>query len=94
MVTRGHTRAHQSVIIESGGETAVFLGDLAARAVHLERLTWTTAFDTEPLGTLETKRAIRDWALERHALLIFGHDVNTPSGYLWREGNNFWVKAP
>jgi len=94
VVTRGHTRAHQSVIIESGGETAVFLGDLAARAVHLERLTWTTAFDTEPLDTLETKRAMRDWALERHALLIFGHDINMPSGYLWKEGDNFWVKAP
>jgi glyoxylase-like metal-dependent hydrolase (beta-lactamase superfamily II) len=94
LVTRGHTRAHQSVIIESAGETAVFLGDLAARAVHLERLTWTTAFDTEPLETLEAKRAMRDWALQRHALLIFGHDVSTPTGYLEKEGDSFRVKAP
>jgi glyoxylase-like metal-dependent hydrolase (beta-lactamase superfamily II) len=81
------------VIIESDGETAVFLGDLAARAVHLERLTWTTAFDTEPLETLEAKRAMRDWALQRHALLIFGHDVSTPRGFLEKEGDSFRVKA-
>jgi len=94
VVTRGHTRAHQSVIIESASESAVFLGDLAARAVHLERLTWTTAFDTEPLETLEAKRAMRDWVLGRHALLIFGHDVSMPCGYLWKEGDNFQVKSP
>ena len=94
MATRGHTRGHQSVIIESAGEAAVFLGDLAARAVHLERLAWTTAFDTEPPQTVETKRALREWALEKEALLFFGHDVRTPVGRLHREGDNFWVEAP
>jgi len=94
VVTRGHTRGHQSVIIESAGEVAVFLGDVAARAVHLERLAWTTAFDTEPLETLEAKRALRDWALKKHALLIFGHDVRMPIGRLHRKGNRFGVSAP
>ncbi len=94
VVTRGHTRGHQSVIIQSAGKTAVFLGDLAARAVHLERLAWTTAFDTEPLETLEAKRALRDWALKKRALLIFGHDVRMPIGRLHREGNRFEVGAP
>lgn len=94
MVTRGHTRAHQSVVIESAGETAIFLGDLASAAIRVERLGWISAFDTEPLETLETKRAIRDWALEKHALLIFEHDVSMPLGYLWKEGEDFRVKAP
>ncbi len=86
VLTRGHTQAHQSVIIESGGETAVFLGDLAPLVVSIERLAWIMAFDIEPLVTLETKRAMRNWALERHALLIFEHDVHTPMGYLQQEG--------
>ena len=94
MVTRGHTRAHQSVIIESAGETAIFLGDLASAAIRLERLGWISAFDTEPLETLETKRAIRDWALERRSLLIFEHDLHMPMGYLCKEGEDFRVKAP
>jgi glyoxylase-like metal-dependent hydrolase (beta-lactamase superfamily II) len=93
VVSRGHTRAHQSVIIESDGKTAVYLGDLAARAVHLEHLAWTTAFDSEPLETIESKRAIRDWALQRHALLFFGHDVRLPSGRLRRLGESALVHA-
>jgi len=94
LVTRGHTRAHQSIVIESRGETAVFVGDLAPLAVHMERLAWIPAYDTEPLETLETKRAMRSWALERHALLIFGHEIGTPMGYLVPDGARFRVQAP
>ncbi len=93
VATRGHTRGHQSVVIESAGETAVFLGDLAARAVHLERLSWATAFDTEPMRTLEAKRAMRDWAWERRAVLFFAHDVQTPVGRLQQVGDQFRVES-
>jgi glyoxylase-like metal-dependent hydrolase (beta-lactamase superfamily II) len=93
MVTRGHTRAHQSVVIESAGERAIFLGDIASRPVYIERLSWISAFDTEPLETLETKRAIRNWALEKRALLIFEHDPAMPLGYLSRDGERFQVQA-
>lgn len=82
MVTRGHTRAHQSVIIESRGETAIYLADLAPYAVHLERLAWIGANDVEPLETLETKRSLRRFALERNALLIFEHDPGLAVGRL------------
>jgi len=93
VVTRGHTQAHQSIVIESDGETAVFVGDLAPIAVHMERLAWIPAYDTEPLETLETKRAMRNWALERHALLIFGHEAHTPMGRLVVDGEHFKVQA-
>jgi glyoxylase-like metal-dependent hydrolase (beta-lactamase superfamily II) len=91
-VTRGHTRAHQSVMIQSADESAMFLGDMASLAIRLERLGWMSAFDTEPLETLETKRAIRDWALEKRALLFFQHDLRTPMGYLVQEGDSYRVK--
>ncbi len=93
VATRGHTRGHQSVVIESEGQTAVFLGDLAARAVHLERLPWTTAFDIEPMQTLKAKRAMRDWACEKRAVLFFGHDTQTPAGRLHKEGDQFLVEG-
>jgi len=92
LVTRGHTRAHQSVMIASGGESACFLGDMASLAIRMERLGWMSAFDTEPLETLETKRGIRDWAVEAHALLVFQHDLQTPMGYLVQEGESYRVK--
>ncbi|HIC93895.1 MAG TPA: MBL fold metallo-hydrolase [Anaerolineae bacterium] len=91
VVTRGHTRAHQSVIIESEGEFAIYLGDLAPWAVNMERLAWVAAFDVEPLETIETKRRIRNWALEKNALLIFGHDPRIQMGYLREEGGKYRV---
>ncbi len=91
VVTRGHTRAHQSVVIESEGEFAIYLGDLAPWAVNMERLAWVAAYDVEPLETIETKRRIRDWALEKNALLIFEHDPRIPMGYLREEGGKYKV---
>ena len=91
IVTRGHTRAHQSVVIESDGETAIYLGDLAPRAVNVERLAWVAAFDVEPLETIETKRRIRNWALEKDALLIFEHDSRVRMGYLREDKGEYKV---
>lgn len=78
VITRGHTRAHQSVVIESEGEVALYTGDLATLAVHFERLAWVTAYDVEPLETIETKRRWQQWALERNAWIILPHDTQTP----------------
>jgi glyoxylase-like metal-dependent hydrolase (beta-lactamase superfamily II) len=93
IVTRGHTRAHQSVVIESGGETAIYLGDLASWAILMERLAWVSAFDAEPLETIETKRRVRDWALEKNALLIFEHDSRVQIGYLREDEGKYKVEA-
>ena len=82
IVTPGHTQAHQSVVIESGGRVAVLLGDAASWPVHLERLAWVPAYDEEPLVSIETKRSLARWAVERHALLIFGHHPEIVAGYL------------
>ena len=84
-VTPGHTRHHQSVIIESEGESAIFLADLSPWAVHFERLAWIPAYDVEPLITLETKRLMQRWALTADALLIFEHDSEVTLGRLREE---------
>ena len=41
-----------------------------------------SAYDVEPLVTLESKRRWQRWALETNALLIFPHDAATPVGRL------------
>ena len=85
IVTPGHTPGHMSVRIECGGEQAAFLCDMASLAVHFERLAWMSAFDVEPLVTLESKRRWQKWALETNALLIFPHDAATPAGRLTQD---------
>lgn len=84
IVTPGHTRAHQSVLVRSQGETAIFVGDVAPTVTHLERIGWATAFDAEPMVTLETKRALISRALEASALLFLSHDPNIRAGRLER----------
>jgi glyoxylase-like metal-dependent hydrolase (beta-lactamase superfamily II) len=88
VVTPGHTPGHMSVRFQSKGHYAAYLCDLASYAAHFERLGWMTAYDVEPLVTLETKRRWQQWALETDAVLIFGHDPQRPVGRLKpSEGN-------
>jgi glyoxylase-like metal-dependent hydrolase (beta-lactamase superfamily II) len=91
VVTPGHTPAHMSVVFESGGQHAMFLCDLSSMAIHFERIGWMTAYDVEPLVTLETKRRWQTWALEHDALLMVVHDTLKPAARLRldKEGNPY-----
>jgi glyoxylase-like metal-dependent hydrolase (beta-lactamase superfamily II) len=92
VVTPGHTPAHMSVIFEDKGESAIFLCDMATYMVHFERLAWMTAYDVEPLVTLETKRIWQKWALENDATLFSVHDPIRQVGKLEAgEGNRVRV---
>ncbi|TVR23165.1 MAG: MBL fold metallo-hydrolase [Anaerolineaceae bacterium] len=88
VVTPGHTPGHMSVKLESDGQHALFVCDMASYAVHFERLAWMTAYDVEPLVTLETKRRWQAWALEHDALLIFPHDPQRPAGRLRQDASS------
>lgn len=94
IVSPGHTPGHMSVRFEADGQAAAFLCDLASYAVHFERLGWMTAYDVEPLRTLETKRLWQNWALETDAALIFPHDAKRPIGRLKQLEGNAVVVAP
>jgi glyoxylase-like metal-dependent hydrolase (beta-lactamase superfamily II) len=69
----GHTEDHCIIELESAGEYALYVGELAQHPVMLERLAWISAFDTLPLVSLETKRRFIERAMERNALLISVH---------------------
>jgi glyoxylase-like metal-dependent hydrolase (beta-lactamase superfamily II) len=74
--TPGHTPWHQSLLLESAGERAVYLGDLIPTTAHLP-LPWIMGYDVEPLVTLETKRRILTRARAEDWLLVFEHDAAT-----------------
>ncbi|GIW06154.1 MAG: MBL fold metallo-hydrolase [Dehalococcoidia bacterium] len=69
----GHTADHCIVRIHDGGETAIFLADLAQRPVQLERLAWVAAYDVLPLVSIETKRRVVSEAAAQGHLLVFQH---------------------
>ncbi len=82
--TPGHTAHHQAIYIESGGQKAIFLGDLIPTVAHIP-LPYIMGYDLFPLTTLETKRALLEQAYEEHWLLIFQHDPKVRMGYLKKE---------
>ena len=79
--TPGHTPHHQSVVIHSEDETAIFLADIMPTSAHLP-LPWIMAYDVEPLVSLETKRSLLARARQENWLLIFEHDPAVAWGRL------------
>lgn len=88
IVTPGHTPHHQSFLIRSGGEAAVFLGDLVPTHAHLP-LPWIMGYDVEPLVTLESKRALLARAAHEGWTVIFEHDATVPWGRVQHDGKAY-----
>jgi glyoxylase-like metal-dependent hydrolase (beta-lactamase superfamily II) len=80
----GHNRHFQTVIIQSNGKKAVYLGDLIPTVTHLA-FPYIMGFDLFPLETLEAKKWIIRQAAEEGWLLIFEHDPETRMGYVRME---------
>jgi glyoxylase-like metal-dependent hydrolase (beta-lactamase superfamily II) len=71
--TTGHTEDHASVVITSGGATAIYIGDMVQHHVQLERTAWVSSFDLLPLVSMETKKRIVERAIRERALMVSVH---------------------
>jgi glyoxylase-like metal-dependent hydrolase (beta-lactamase superfamily II) len=91
MPTPGHTPHHQSIVLESDGEKAVYLGDVVPTSAHLP-LPWIMGYDVEPLVTLESKRALLARATAEDWLLIFEHDASVPWGRAEHDGKAYRLR--
>ncbi len=85
--TPGHTSGHVAVVVSSGGESAIFLGDMIQHEVQMTRLPWIAAFDLMPMVSMESKRMIVDRARRDSSLIVSGHvlfpgagRIETPEG--------------
>ena len=91
--TPGHVPFHQSILVESGGETACFIADLVPTAAHLP-LVWIMGYDLEPLVTLETRRRVYQRAEADGWRICFEHDPTVAMGRLGRDGKGFGLVEP
>ncbi len=89
--TPGHTPGHHSVKVQSGGETAFFLGDLCATTAHVP-LPWIMGYDLFPLTTLETRKRIYSRAVAEKWLLLFDHDPDVVAGVMSRREGRYVVE--
>jgi glyoxylase-like metal-dependent hydrolase (beta-lactamase superfamily II) len=90
--TPGHVPHHQSVLLESDGERALFLGDVVPTSAHLP-LPWIMGYDVEPLVTLESKRRVLREALDERWLLVFEHDPEVLWGHVEHDGKGYRLGA-
>jgi len=72
--TPGHTVGHQSVIIRSRSESAVFVGDLAIFAASFLHDGWGPDWAWSREADNANRAAVADWAVSNDALVIVPHD--------------------
>ena len=81
--TGGHTKGHQVVRLISGGEEALYLGDLVPTAAHL-RLNWLMSWDLEPEVVYEERARILADVEKRQVRVFFCHDPEVASSRINR----------
>ena len=87
--TPGHTIGHQSVLIQSGTESAIFLGDLALWADNIRHPEWGPDWAWSRNVDLQSRKKVIEFAIENNSTLILGHDsdhtfvkvIRTNDGY-------------
>jgi glyoxylase-like metal-dependent hydrolase (beta-lactamase superfamily II) len=77
LLTPGHTRGHQSVIVTGTDRTAVFPGDLMPTAAHV-RAPYNMAYDLFPLDNRASKQKTLQRAADEDWLIFIDHEVRTP----------------
>jgi glyoxylase-like metal-dependent hydrolase (beta-lactamase superfamily II) len=76
------------VLVTSGNETLIFLGDLIPTTSHIN-LPYIMSYDLYPLETLENKKKILKKAAEEDWILSFNHDAKHFFGKVKIEGERY-----
>jgi len=84
LVTGGHTPGHQAFLIQSGGEAAIYLGDVCPTTSHLRTL-WCMGYDLDLLTTRRAKRTILGRAADEGWLALFDHDAKAAAARITRD---------
>jgi glyoxylase-like metal-dependent hydrolase (beta-lactamase superfamily II) len=90
--TGGHTPGHQLIVARASEDLAcVVTGDLVGLRQHL-RVPWVPSADLDVLRTIEEKTRLLEEASRHRWLLVLGHEVMDPAGYVDAEGE--WTPEP
>ncbi len=71
--TPGHTPGHQSLMLESEGERALLIGDVAHHPAQLQETAWGPRFDEDSAAAAATRRRVAERLEAEAPLVIAGH---------------------
>jgi glyoxylase-like metal-dependent hydrolase (beta-lactamase superfamily II) len=90
-LTGGHTPGHQTVLFRAGELACCLAGDLVMMRPHL-RVPWNMSADLDVLRVIREKQRLLADAARHRWLLVLGHEVDSPAGYLEPTGE--WTPEP
>ncbi|MCS7176661.1 MAG: MBL fold metallo-hydrolase [Candidatus Kapabacteria bacterium] len=93
LLTHGHTRAMQLVLVSDEGRHLLYCADLCPTAAHIP-YPYIMAYDNFPLTTLEEKKRILPRAYEEGWILCFEHDAFVQAGRLQVTPKGFALAEP
>ena len=89
--TPGHTPGHQSILIASGGEKAIILGDVSHTPVQIIHPDWSPRFDVDPVLSSRTRSEVFDRIEQEGLTIAAGHYPYPGLGGIVRvEGKRRW----
>ena len=91
ILTPGHTPGHQSVLISSGDEKAVILGDASHTPVQIVQPDWSPRYDTDPELSARTRASLFD-RIEQEGLTVAAGHYPAPGfgGIVRVDGKRRW----
>jgi glyoxylase-like metal-dependent hydrolase (beta-lactamase superfamily II) len=89
--TPGHSPGHASLLVSSGGEQALVLGDVFAHPAQVTEATWNIAFDVDKEQAAFTRAQLLDWLEAEGMPVAAGHIPGSGFGRIVREeGRRYW----
>jgi len=71
--TPGHTPGSVSVLVQSGGEAAILLGDVAHHAIELTETEWSPLYDIDRSLSARSRKAVVEQAARMNAYVAGAH---------------------
>jgi len=87
--TPGHTPGHCSVLLASGGEKLLILGDAAHHPIHLEHHDWIPGVDLDRAESARSRTKVAARAVAEDLLLTGGHFPILTMGRLRQVENGY-----
>lgn len=84
MVTGGHTRAHQLILLESEGHRGIYFADTMPTIHHLKPA-WNMGYDLFPLETVRVKMELANRAADENWVCFWDHDPVVKVGRIVRD---------
>ena len=93
VVTQGHTRRHQSVLVKTGEDIFCYVGDLIPTVHHLRPI-YVMAYDLYPRETYIVKQELLETAHTEKWVMVWSHDPDVSWGYVEKDEHGNWSVEP